>query len=73
MTPWRTTPNSAIVLEVIPMFNKKKLEIQAPELLRNRPPTLANPGLPIELLNREILLRTEPFYRQPGLRSEIDC
>ena len=46
--PCQTTPNSAILLEVIPMF-KEKPEIHALALLRNRLPTLATPGLPITL------------------------
>ena len=46
--PLRIAPNSAILLEVIPMCNEKP-EIQASELLRSNSPAPVNLGLPYEL------------------------
>ena len=46
--PYRSAFNSAILLEEIPVF-KEKLEIYAPALLGNRPPTPTILGLHITL------------------------
>ena len=47
MRPYRTAPNSSILLEVMPIFNEKP-ETQALKLLRNKPVAPTNPGLPKE-------------------------